>query len=206
MFTPFWKTCLSQPMPAEPEPHRLRAPRKWPDTLPLADLHLEPRIKWAEGFRAVWRPGTQGAQLQLKRFLREAIPYYNENCDRPDLGGTSRLSPYLHFGEISPRQVWHAIRESAKSWNGTATDWRACKYLTEIGWREFAHHRCTVRGRHRRKFLPRRRRVGPSVSRTDRQPHNCPRSCFGGFRGIEAAQLISVSFALGFHLISWPIN
>ncbi len=140
VFTPFWKNCLTKPEPTEPspKPSRISAPEQWPKSLPIAALELEPKIKWAEGIRASWQPGEHGAYAQLKRFLNDAVLNYSENRNRPDLIGTSRLSPHLHFGEISPRQIWHAWKAQATS--KKITDWRTSQFLTEVGWREFAHH------------------------------------------------------------------
>jgi deoxyribodipyrimidine photo-lyase len=106
----------------------------------LEELGLEPKINWAEGFRTVWQPGETGASSKLNRFLAEAFDNYPEQRNRPDLAGTSRLSPHLHFGEVSPRQVWHGLARLASK-RGVASDkWRGSQFLAEIGWREFAHH------------------------------------------------------------------
>jgi deoxyribodipyrimidine photo-lyase len=145
VFTPFWRHCLSKPPPGEPlpKPGKLPALKRWPESLPLAALALEPKIGWAESLRAAWQPGAAGAQAQLKRFIREALLSYDEDRDRPDLPGTSRLSPHLHFGEISPRQIWHAVRRRAEGIANAGLalpDWHKSQFLTEIGWREFAHH------------------------------------------------------------------
>ena len=142
VFTPFWRTCLATADPGEPLP----APRSLPPlpkdvaSVPLAALELEPKLNWAGGLRAAWQPGSAGARTELDRFLREGLLSYDEGRNRPDLAGTSRLSPHLHFGEISPRQVWHAVRRSAKARSIPAATWRHWQYLTELGWREFAHH------------------------------------------------------------------
>ncbi len=140
VFTPFWKNCLTKPDPVAPlpAPKSWLAPERWPKSLALAELQLEPRIKWAEGLRAAWQPGEAGAAQMLKAFLASAFVDYTDKRNRPDLRGTSRLSPYLHFGEISPRQIWHATRQHAEK-NGIAT-WRTSQFLAEVGWREFAHH------------------------------------------------------------------
>ncbi len=142
VFTPFWRTCLAQPDPAPslPCPERLPGPRQWPSSLKLADLNLEPRLGWAEGIRQTWTPGEAGAQAALRLFLREGYAQYDADRDRPDLQGTSRLSPHLHFGEISPRQIWHAAREHSCSLGSPPDAWRRSRFLTELGWREFAHH------------------------------------------------------------------
>src|SRR5262249_46335643 len=54
--------------------------------------------------------------------------------------GTSRLSPHLHFGEISPRQIWHALDRQAKAKKLTESKWQSSQFITELGWREFSHH------------------------------------------------------------------
>jgi deoxyribodipyrimidine photo-lyase len=112
VFTPFWNHCLKQPDPAEPlsAPKHLPAPAKWPKSLALKELELEPGINWATGMRAAWQPGEAGAAKALQTFLTTAFAGYSDRRNRPDVTGTSRLSPHLHFGEISPRQVWHAVR------------------------------------------------------------------------------------------------
>lgn len=154
IFTPFWRHCLSQPEPGRPlpAPQTLKPPGKWPKSLAFAELELEPRINWTEGLRAAWQPGEAGAQANLKLFLETALQDYDEARNRLDRAATSRLSPHLHFGEISPRQVWQGIkagrgvgaaptgdgeRETA-GWGHRALPGE--QFLTELGWREFAHH------------------------------------------------------------------
>ena len=104
------------------------------------DPFMEQKLNWTAGLRAAWRPGTAGANAELQRFLRDGLLAYSEGRTRPDLVGTSRLSPHLHFGEISPRQVWQAAKRFAESQSIPASAWRRWQFLTEIGWREFAHH------------------------------------------------------------------
>ena len=153
VFTPFWKHCLTKSDPAEPlvAPRGLNTPSTWPKSLALEALELEPKIKWAEGLRAAWQPGEAGAHGQLKTFLKAASATYSADRNRPDLTGTSRLSPHLHFGEISPRQVWRAVAADVRRripvakgvgllTSAATGDWRSSQFLTEIGWREFAHH------------------------------------------------------------------
>ncbi|MGB0579482.1 MAG: cryptochrome/photolyase family protein [Limisphaerales bacterium] len=129
VFTPYWRTCVTLDV-AKPlaRPRKIGAPKKWPGS---ERLDLLPKLNWAKGFK-VWSPGEQGAQSNLKRFLSKAFVDYGEGRDRPDRVGTSRLSPHLHFGEISPRQIWAAVSKLPQ--------WRHSQFLAEIGWREFAHH------------------------------------------------------------------
>jgi deoxyribodipyrimidine photo-lyase len=142
VFTPFWRHCLAKPTPDEPlpAPREIPTPRQWPRSLALEALELEPKIAWAEGLRVAWQPGAAGAQAQLQRFLREAVSNYSEDRNRPGRAGTSRLSPHLHFGEITPRQIWYAVRRHAKARHIPEATWRAWQFLTEVGWREFSHH------------------------------------------------------------------
>ncbi|MCP5523316.1 MAG: deoxyribodipyrimidine photo-lyase [Verrucomicrobiales bacterium] len=142
VFTAFWRECLSRDDPAAPLPaaEHLAGPTNWPASEPLAELRLEPRLDWAAGIRAAWQPGETGARERLDHFLDTAFADYDDGRNRPDQAGTSRLSPFLHFGEISPRQIWHALRARAGKEGWPATAWRGSQYLAEVGWREFAHH------------------------------------------------------------------
>jgi len=140
VFSAFWNACLAKTSAelgetARPAPNTLKGPRRWPATVALRELGLEPGIDWAGGLRASWCPGEMGAKAELDRFLAETLPAYSETRDRPDRVGTSRLSPHLHFGEISIRQVWSAVRPR----RDTRSSGVQC-FLRELGWREFAHH------------------------------------------------------------------
>ena len=140
VFTPFWKHCLAktESVKVSPEAKSLPAPAAWPKSLALAELKLEPTIDWAGGIREAWQPGEKGAHANLRRFLKDAITDYSVGRNLPDRVGTSRLSPHLHFGEITPRQVWQEVENCALKKG--ETNWRSSQFLAEIGWREFAHH------------------------------------------------------------------
>jgi deoxyribodipyrimidine photo-lyase len=142
VFTPFWKACLARPAPATPlpAPRTVPGPTRWPRSLDLADLGLEPKIDWTAGLRDAWQPGEAGAKTQLAAFLDTALAAYPQDRNRPDHPGSSRLSPHLHHGEISPRQVWHGVRDHAARGRAPGLLAGAEEYLREIGWREFAHH------------------------------------------------------------------
>lgn len=141
VFTAFWRACLAKTPPHPPGllPAHLAAPDHWPASHSLEDLHLLPTRPWDQGLRETWRPGTTGAKTNLDRFLTETVDAYQTARDLPAEQGTSRLSPHLHFGEISPREVWHAVRATlARRSKPDATG--AETFLKELGWREFAHH------------------------------------------------------------------
>lgn len=142
VFTPFWRCCLAQPAPAAPLP----APTHWPSakspprSIPIAELGLDPTPGWASQFSRHATPGEAGAQRVLKEFLRTRLGSYDTDRDRPDQEGTSRLSAHLHFGEVSPRQIWHACGRLAARTSSPAQPWQESRFLTEVGWREFAFH------------------------------------------------------------------
>jgi len=142
VYTPYWKHCLTLDEPHEPlrVAEKIPPPDTWPKSLALKELALEPKIDWADGFRAAWIPGEAGARESLKNFLSRPFAEYSEKRNRPDLAGTSRLSPHLHFGEISPRQVWHALKAFAEKRGLKPVQWHDSQFLAEVGWREFAHH------------------------------------------------------------------
>jgi deoxyribodipyrimidine photo-lyase len=86
----------------------------------------------------MWTPGEAAAQKRIDLLLKGAVAGYSTDRDRPDREGTSRLSPHLRFGEISPRQVWYAARFAAAEHPHHASDIN--KFLSEVGWREFCRH------------------------------------------------------------------
>lgn len=142
VFTPFWRACLAMPEPPAPTevPRNLKSPARWPASERLDTLALLPKFDWAAGLRAAWQPGEAGAQQQLRRFVRSALADYPARRDFPAQPGTSRLSPHLHFGEIGPRQIWHALRKAAASSVTKHLRRTTPSYLRQLGWREFAHH------------------------------------------------------------------
>ena len=142
VFTPFWRHLLKQLQPAAPlpAPTALAPPPRWPRSDNLAQLGMLPRIRWYETMQGSWTPGERGAQQQLEQFVDEAFFSYLDARERPAVAGTSRLSPHLHHGEISPRQIWHGVAAAATRRRIDPAEWRSSQFLTELGWREFAHH------------------------------------------------------------------
>jgi deoxyribodipyrimidine photo-lyase len=139
VYTPFARAVaalLEELPPPLPAPARLAPAPGAPEGLGLAALGLLPRPPvpdWAAAFPAQWRPGEAGAAARLAAFLDEGLDGYAARRNLPGAAwGTSGLSPHLHLGEVSPRQVWHAAR--ARGGRGLDT------FLKELLWREFSHH------------------------------------------------------------------
>lgn len=148
VFTPFWKTLSARGAPARPlslpanigsasaalRPTESRTDgniANAPSTIAQIDaLRLMPMLPWGASMAAHWNISESGAQARLADFVRNAAGAYATGRDRPDIDGISRMSPYLHFGQITPAQIWHAAD----------TDSAHEPYLRQLGWREFAHH------------------------------------------------------------------
>lgn len=135
VFTPYWKALLAEGVdqPILPEAESLNPVSAEVDSETIDSLGLLPQLDWAGGFADRWTPGEVGAWDRFESFIDE-VSGYHETRNRLDLDGTSRLSPHLHFGEISPRQVVarvlaaypHALEKKGPE-----------AFLREIGWREF---------------------------------------------------------------------
>jgi deoxyribodipyrimidine photo-lyase len=134
VYTPFWRALrqrdIAQPAPM-PRARKPDAKARRVDT-----AYREPH--WAKKLAPYWSIGEAGALAALDNFLDGDVVGYPEGRDRPALAATSRLSPHLRFGEIGPRQVWHAAKAHAArvGRHEGAID----KFLSELGWREFNYH------------------------------------------------------------------
>lgn len=138
VFTPFMRALL-QPRPEGPDAPLVRVATAagGPKSEELDDWALHPSAPdWSAGFD--WTPGEAGAVSALSAFLRSGLEDYVVSRDVPGRRGTSRLSPHLHWGEISPRRVVRAVQEAVGQ--GGVAPAQADKFITEIGWREFSAH------------------------------------------------------------------
>ncbi|MGI9425166.1 MAG: cryptochrome/photolyase family protein [Hyphomicrobiaceae bacterium] len=140
VYTPFWRalsaTLIRRPHKA---PRALRGVQIDIASETLDEWRLLPHDPdWSGGLRKAWQPGERTAQVRLKRFLQQHAAHYGTLRDRPDLAATSRLSPHLHFGEISPVQCWHAALAQEAADPSSATSLEV--FRKELVWREFAYH------------------------------------------------------------------
>jgi deoxyribodipyrimidine photo-lyase len=141
VFTPYYqKGCLGAATPRQPlaRPTRLRYHANRVDfSLPLEALALLPTTSaWHEPMRRHWQIGEAGAHRQLQLFCDERLDDYRRGRDFPGLEATSKLSPHLHFGEISPQQLWHRIEQETLCQHGDGPP----HFLREIAWREFSYY------------------------------------------------------------------
>jgi deoxyribodipyrimidine photo-lyase len=139
VFTPYYRNgCLENSPPP-------RKPGRREDGFPvyrerggekIDDLELMPTIEWYGGIAEAWTPGEDGARARLDEFLEHGLKHYREGRNRPDQPYVSRLSPHLHFGEISPNTVWYEAkqREGDEDFDDSLDT-----FLSELGWREFSY-------------------------------------------------------------------
>jgi deoxyribodipyrimidine photo-lyase len=141
VFTPFWRACQQRldTLPApQSAPHRIRFPAQAVPSLVLAELELLPKIRWEGGLHCAWTPGESWALARVATFCDSAMDKYDDGRNRPDEAWSSRLSPHLHFGELTPRQCLATVRNALVDHAGARKSAEA--FVRELGWREFAHH------------------------------------------------------------------
>ena len=138
VFTPLWRhyKTLEMPRPVEVDLSALRAPARMPKGEALEALGLLPVIRWDGGFQDFWGlPGRESLLERLDAFIAEKAGVYVPDRDFPGIDGTSRLAPFLHFGQIGPRELWARFRH-AENYGPAFED----GIMRQLVWREFAHH------------------------------------------------------------------
>ena len=141
VFTPYYrKGCLTRSEPRYPQ--LIDEPIPWCNTASPAgctvdELGLLPNIHWYGEIANQWQPGEEGAAERLATFINTASGQYREERNIPSVAGTSLLSPYLHFGEISVHTVWYALKDA---YANDPENEHCDTYLSELGWREFSHY------------------------------------------------------------------
>lgn len=137
VFTPYYRACTANGPPPEPvnAPAHLPSPTSFPSSEELESWNLLPSTQWDSGFYDNWDPTEAGADAQLQSFLEKAVTAYKTDRDFPDLPGTSRLSSWLHVGQISPRRIWHACN-TVQETTGGGVGIEA--YTRQLVWRDFA--------------------------------------------------------------------
>jgi len=142
VFTPYWRECLKRQSPAATlsGSRKLPAPRSWPRSAALESFGLLPEHNWFAGIDAAWAPGCDSARRALQAFARNGMRDYPGQRDAPAVDGVSRLSPHLHFGEISPAQVVSRIVAADRARGLLTVSTAGEAFLRQLYWREFAHY------------------------------------------------------------------
>ena len=141
VFTPFWNRLQKSNLGgiSLPAPRRLPGAPKIKKHSSLSSLHLTSQEDRMRSLGQIWRPGEDGAKACLKSFIRNSIMKYQTDRDRPDRSHTSKLSPYLHFGEISPRYVWKKIQNLTPKVPLNRKE-SLVAFKRQLAWREFGYH------------------------------------------------------------------
>ena len=141
VYTPFSRACFTAGVTRAARP--IAKVARWAGDVKsdsLSDWNLLPtKPNWATRFEPLWQPGEAGAQQRLHDFLDDGLKGYADGRDRPSAPHFSRLSPHLHWGEISPLQVWQVASQRIAQSEGLL-DRDGEKFLKEILWREFSYH------------------------------------------------------------------
>lgn len=141
VYTPFWKhyQALDMPFPVK-TPERIISPGRWPESVHINEFGFFPEIKWYETINKTWKISCQGADERISTFIKSHVHGYSQTRDYPASEGVSHISPYLHFGQISVRRIWHRLLEHERK-QGRMTPGKAViTYMKQLVWREFAYH------------------------------------------------------------------
>ncbi|WP_375396187.1 cryptochrome/photolyase family protein [uncultured Sphingomonas sp.] len=211
IYTPFWRALRGVMPPSAPVdcPRDIPAPSRWPISDTLGDWDLRPgQPDWAGGLDEEWTPGEAGGHARLDVFVDHA-GRYDATRNLPSIEGSSRLSPHLHFGEVSPRQVWPRVADAGGS---------ADIFLAELAWRDYAQNvvlqlpdYASINGRARFDALP--WREGPAA-RADLRAWQQGRTGYpivdAGMRQLwtsgwmhNRVRMITASFLIKHLLIDW---
>lgn len=140
VFTPYYRNgCLSLAAPRAPlvrSDNIRRQASRLPDSLSLQALAPQPARNWQRRMLADWQIGEAAAHQKLDAFCASTLDHYRKGRDSPALASTSRLSPHLHFGEISPQQAWHRVAQTAMHLDNEG----AAHFQRELAWREFSYY------------------------------------------------------------------
>ncbi|MBA4748117.1 MAG: deoxyribodipyrimidine photo-lyase [Sphingopyxis sp.] len=134
IYTPFSRAVRAEFPPRDelPSPEKLDAPNSWPASDNLAGWNLLPtKPDWSGGIADFWQVGEEAAHKRLAAWEAD-VDEYDHKRNFPSVGKVSRLSPHLHFGEISPIQIWHRFEDrSSKGWR---------TYEGELIWRDYSQN------------------------------------------------------------------
>ena len=137
VFTPYYrKGCLNSDKPRMPLPvPNLSNLISIDHDLKIEDLELMPKHNWYNKMISLWSPGEEGALNKIEEFISNGLNNYKEGRNFPSNQNVSQLSPHLHFGEVSPNQVWYRAK-TKEGKLGIKKD--LDHFLSELGWREFS--------------------------------------------------------------------
>ncbi len=138
VFTPYYrKGCLSRLSPREslPKPEAISF-IEVDNSSSLDNLKIGHDKHWCVKLKSYWDIGEEAAHKRFDEFLEQGIRGYKEGRNFPAKRNVSRLSPHIHFGEISPNYLWHKVKNKIPLEGNIDIE----TFCSEIAWREFAHY------------------------------------------------------------------
>ncbi|MDC7674841.1 cryptochrome/photolyase family protein [Asticcacaulis machinosus] len=145
MFTPFYRAMVAEGFCDanifDAPNFKWPVPKVWPQSQSIESLGLNNTVtvsgkNWAQGFH-VWAPGELGARQRLDIYVENSLKLYADYRDRPDIEATSKLSPHLRFGEISPHRILHELDKALFHYPDLQGPVE--KFRSELAWREFSY-------------------------------------------------------------------
>ena len=136
VFTPFWR--YAEKYYFEKIPQKLKAVQKCKNKISffknsIDEKKILPKKNWFKKFEKIWIPSEESASKQLQDFIKTKLENYSDGRNFPNITGTSKLSPFIKFGQIHVETIWDECAKQKIKGIGKS------KYLAEIGWREFNH-------------------------------------------------------------------
>jgi deoxyribodipyrimidine photo-lyase len=136
VFTPFWRNAekhyVEKIPPKENKIKRCSSQKNYFSNR-IDPKEIMPKRNWFENFEKIWEPNEERALQELKNFIKNRILDYSDARNFPNIIGTSKLSPFIKFGQLHVETIWAECMQAKNKNIGTS------KFLTEIGWREFNH-------------------------------------------------------------------
>lgn len=136
VYTAFWKRCIKEPISRPFSfPSSINGSEQMIKSDTIEGLELLPKIRWDKKLNQYWEPGESSAIQNWKDFVQNSLPKYQLERDYPALQSVSNLSPYLAWGNISPRAIWYSAQKHQET---IAENVEA--FLKQLIWREFSYH------------------------------------------------------------------
>ncbi|PEV58740.1 deoxyribodipyrimidine photolyase [Bacillus cereus] len=141
VFTPFYNAFQKQVIP---KPISRVQSIKWGNSLPaslsVSELHLLPTIPWTSHMEAIWDPTEEGAYKTFKKFFSSKLVSYSEGRDFPDQNVHSMLAPYLSFGQISVKLMFHYLINKSTERQCSLFEKQVNSFIRQLIWREFSYY------------------------------------------------------------------
>ena len=138
VFTPYYRRgCLNYKEPRLPlDSPKLELFIAESKKIEVNELKLLPSKRWDKKLKKIWDISNKGMENNVKEFFSSGISNYRDGRNFPEKKNVSRLSPFIHWGLISPNILWYKCNDLEKKNNDLNID----TFKSELGWREFSYY------------------------------------------------------------------